>query len=481
MSARSRVPTAASAAAGAALADASPSVFWLDDPDRPEPLPPLSGRQHADLVVVGGGYTGLWTALRSVERYPDASVMVLEAGRCGNEASGRNGGFAAASLTHGFGNGLARWPDELDTLDRLGAQNLADLAADVDRYGIDCHLEATGALDVALAPWQVEELAEYADELTARGHQVQLLSGEQTRKRVDSPTYLGGLYDAAGTVMVEPARLAWGLRRACLERGVVIHEGTRVTAVADERGRPVVHTVSRDGVAAAVRADRVALATNAFRPLLRRLRLMTVPVYDHVLVTEPLSEAQLASIGWSGREGIGDVANQFHYYRLTRDNRILWGGYDAVYHYGSRIDRSLEQSASTHATLAEHFLETFPQLQGIRFTHRWGGVIDTCTRFSAFFGTARHGRVGYALGYTGLGVAATRFGADVMLDLLHGETTERTELEMVRSTPLPFPPEPARALGINLTRWSLARADRNQGRRNSWLRTLDRFGLGFDS
>ncbi len=178
---------------------------------------------------------------------------------------------------------------------------------------------------------------------------------------------------------------------------------------------------------------------------------------------------------------MGDCANQFHYYRLTRDNRILWGGYDAVYYYGSRIGRALEQSERTHQQLAEHFFATFPQLEGLRFSHRWGGVIDTCTRFAAFFGTAHGGRSAYALGYTGLGVAATRFGADVMLDLLDGNPTERTELEMVRRRPLPFPPEPVRYAGIQATRWSMDRADRNAGRRNLWLRTLDRMGLGFDS
>ncbi|CUR59743.1 putative gamma-glutamylputrescine oxidoreductase (fragment) [metagenome] len=230
-----------------------------------------------------------------------------------------------------------------------------------------------------------------------------------------------------------------------------------------------------------MRAQRVALATNAFPPLLRRLKLMTVPVYDYVLMTEPLSPAQLASIGWEGRQGVGDSANQFHYYRLTRDNRILWGGYDAVYYFGSQISRAREQDDSTHRLLAGQFFETFPQLEGLRFSHRWGGVIDTCTRFAAFYGTAHRGRVAYATGYTGLGVGATRFGADVMLDLLHREDTERTRARMVREKPLPFPPEPFRCAGISLTRHALDQADRNEGRRNLWLRSLDKVGLGFDS
>ncbi len=460
----------------ASLRGAAPRVFWLDDPARPAALPRLEGHHEADLVVVGGGYGGLWTALRAVERDPGRSVVVLEAGRCGDEASGRNGGFASASLTHGFGNGVERWPDELATLDALGADNLAAIGDTVRRHDIDCGWEETGELTVATAAHQLDELAEVAHGMRAAGHEVELLGTAAVRARVDSPTYVGGLLDRTGTALVEPARLAWGLRQACLDLGVVIHEGSLVESLDDDGSTLRVRTAL-----GSVRARRVALATNAFRPLLRRLRLMTVPVYDHVLMTEPLSPEQQVAIGWSGREGVGDSAHQFHYYRQTRDGRILWGGYDATYHYGSRIDRSLEQSDRTHALLARHFFETFPQLEGLRFTHRWGGVIDTCTRFTAFYGTAYAGRAAYALGYTGLGVAATRFGADVVLDLLAGQETERTALAMVRSRPLPFPPEPARALGINLTRWSLAHADRHEGHRNLWLRTLDRAGLGFDS
>lgn len=451
-------------------------MLWLGDPARPDPPPPLHGATDADLVVVGGGYTGLWTALRAKERDPELDVVLLEAGRCGDQASGRNGGFAAASLTHGFGNGMERWPEELATLDRLGAENLAGIGEAVRRYGIDCHWEQTGELTVATAPHQVAELAEQARAMRAAGHDVELLDGPAVQAMVGSPSYLAALHDPTGTAMVEPARLAWGLREACRSLGVRVHEQSPVTELA-RAGRGVEARTD----AGSVRARHAVLATNAFPPLLARLRLMVVPVYDYVLATEPLSAGQLASVGWAGRQGVGDAANLFHYYRLTRDNRILWGGYDAVYHFGSRIRAGLEQRDATHDLLAGHFFETFPQLAGLRFTHRWGGVIDTSTRFAAFYGTAYDGRVAYALGYTGLGVAATRFAADVVLDLLGRETTERTALRMVRERPLPFPPEPLRFAGVQLTRWSLARADVRAGRRNLWLRALDRAGLGFDS
>jgi glycine/D-amino acid oxidase-like deaminating enzyme len=228
-------------------------------------------------------------------------------------------------------------------------------------------------------------------------------------------------------------------------------------------------------------ARRVAMGTGAFPAPLRRLRAYLVPVYDYVLMTEPLNAQQLASIGWRNRQGVGDTANQFHYYRLTADNRILWGGYDAVYYNGGKITTARNQRPATSRKLAAHFFETFPQLDGVRFSHTWGGVIDTCARFCAFFGTAYGGRLAYAAGYTGLGVGATRFGGEVILDLLAGEPTERTTLEMVRTKPVPFPPEPLRSAVIQLTRWSIARADERDGQRNLWLRTLDRVGLGFDS
>jgi len=207
-----------------------------------------------------------------------------------------------------------------------------------------------------------------------------------------------------------------------------------------------------------------------------------VPVYDYVLVTEPLSEEQRRAIGWERRQGVSDSGNRFHYYRLTPDgSRILWGGYEAIYHFRNGMRPELEDHAPTFELLASNFAATFPQLEGIRFTHRWAGAIDTCSRFCVMFGTALGGRVAYAVGYTGLGVVASRFGARAALDLLYNRDTELTRLEMVRGRPIPFPPEPLRYGAIQLTRRALARADERGGRRGPWLRALDRIGAGFDS
>jgi glycine/D-amino acid oxidase-like deaminating enzyme len=459
-----------------ALAAARPEPYWLDQSDAPSRLPALAGSHRADLAVIGGGYTGLWAALQAKEADPDRDVVLLEADRIANAGSGRNGGFCSASITHGVANGLDRFPAELPQLDRLGRENLDQIEQAVLRYGIECDFRRTGELAVATGEWQLPGLREAASTLTKLGHEAVLMDAATVRAELNSPTYAGGMWDTAGCATVDPARLAWGLLRACQEAGVRVYEGSPVRGIDAEPGGLQLRTAR-----GSVTASRVAMGTGAFSPLLRRLRYYVVPVYDYVLMTEPLSAAQLASIGWQHRQGVGDSANQFHYYRLTRDNRILWGGYDAVYYYGSKIAGELDQRPATFATLARHFFDTFPQLEGLTFSHSWGGVIDTCTRFCAFFGSSMAGRLAYAAGYTGLGVGASRFGGRVLLDLLSGERTELTELELVRTKPLPFPPEPVRAAGINLTRWSLDRADRNEGRRNLWLRSLDRLGLGFDS
>ena len=459
-----------------ALRDAAPAVFWLGDPDAPRPAARLEGQTSCDLTVVGAGFTGLWSALLAKERNPALDVVVLEGRRVAAAASGRNGGFCDASLTHGFANGLSRFPAELDTLERLGVENLDAIESTLQAHGIDCNFERTGMLDAATASWQQAELVGVAATMRAHGYRVDVLDADAMRAQVASPTYEGGLWIHDRTAIVNPAKLAWGLRRACLDAGVRIHENTAVLRLTPEAER--IRLTTAHG---SVDARRVALATNADRPLLARLRPFILPVYDYVLVTEPLTSTQLASIGWANRQGIGDSGNQFHYYRLTADSRILWGGYDAIYHFGNRVDAALEQRAETLDKLAEHFFATFPQLSGVRFTHRWGGAIDTCSRFCAFWGTAHGGRVAYALGYTGLGVGASRFGAQVMLDLLEGRRTERTALRMVRTRPIPFPPEPLRYGVVQLTRWSLDRADRNHGQRNLWLKALDSAGLGFDS
>ena len=460
----------------AALSEAEPSVLWLDTTLRPDPGDPLADDAPVDLLIVGAGFTGLWAALQSKEEDPARSVMIIDSGRVAEQASSRNGGFCSSSLTHGLENGAERFGREQSRIEAVAAENFDELESTIERYGIDCDWHRVGGLSVATAPWLVDGLHESVELANEFGLEAEFLDRDAVRAELDSPTYHAGVWQHRGEALVDPARLAWGLADAVRSLGVTIHESTPMIDLDRVGGEMRVRTAT-----GTIRCNAVILATNGFRSPVKAINRMVAPVYDYVLATEPLSAAQLDSIGWGNRQGLSDTTNQFHYYRITEDDRILWGGYDAVYHYGSRIDPSLDQCDETHGKLAEHFFETFPQLEGLRFSHRWGGVIDTCTRFSVGFGSAFGGSVVYAAGYTGLGVGATRFGARVCLDLLFHPTSPLLELDLVRSKPLPFPPEPARFLGIELTRRALAKADANRGRRGPWLRLLDSVGLGFDS
>ena len=443
--------------------------MWLDIP-RPA-YPALAAPVRCDLLVVGGGYAGLWTALHAAQRNPGARITLIEAERIGWAASGRNGGFVEASITHGAENGKSRWPNEFAELEELGLENLDGMQTDIERLGLDVDWQRSGMLSVATEAHEVRWLREAAGAGEGR-----FLDRDEMRAEVDSPTYVAGLFSADTCAIVHPAKLALELARACQEAGVTIYEQTGATDLSADAGGVLVTTTG--GI---ISAARVVLATNVFPSLVRRNRLYTVPVYDYVLSTDPLTDEQLGRIGWQGRQGIGDSANQFHYYRLSAGNRIVWGGYDAVYHFGRKVDPAYEHRPQTYERLAAHFFLTFPQLEDVGFSHRWAGAIDTNTRFCAHWGTAHRGRVAYVNGFTGLGVGAARFAADVCLDLLDGAPTRRTRLEMVRDKPLPFPPEPLASIGIQATRWSLDQADHSAGKRNILLKTLDRLGLGFDS
>jgi glycine/D-amino acid oxidase-like deaminating enzyme len=449
----------------AALEGSVNRPFWLDDVGVRIRFPQYRAEETTDLAIVGGGFLGLWTAVLAKERHPDRRVILLEAREVGWAASGRNGGFCEASLTHGEENGKSRWPEEYPRLESLGLQNLEEIADTVHRYNMACDFERTGAIVVAVEPYQDEML---------RGDGY--MSAERVCAEVASPTYLSGQWDRETTAMLHPGKLVTELARVATELGVRIFEHSRVNDLKPQRSNVCLQTVG-----GSLTATRVVLATNAFPSLLMRYRLHTIPVYDYVLMTEPLSATQLAAVGWKNRQGLSDLGNQFHYYRLTRDNRILFGGYDAVYNFGGKLNKKYDDRAASFKRLASHFFTTFPQLEGLRFTHRWGGAIDTSTRFCAFYGQAFGNKAVYAAGLTGLGVAATRFAANVLLDKADGLDTERTRLRMVRELPMPFPPEPIAYAAVQATRWALNRADHNHGRRNLLLRTLDALGLGFDS
>ncbi|TFG69103.1 MAG: FAD-dependent oxidoreductase [Thermomicrobiales bacterium] len=456
---------------------AEPLSYWLRDAQQPQ-HPPLRGAAAADVVVIGAGFTGLWTALALTDTDPSLDVAVLEAETVAFGASGRNGGFCEASLTHGLANGIRHFPDELERLETEGIDNLGGLVAFVAEHAIDCDLEETGTLSLADQPHQADEFRAWVDEAAGYGEALEFLDRAAVQAEIHSPIWQAGLYRAPGRdVLLDPAALCRGLARVARERGVRIYEGSRVERL-DRVAAGVVASVAGG---ASIRADQVVVATSAYSGWLGRLRSTFVPVYDYALVSEPLTVDQRTAIGWARRQGLSDSNNQFHYFRLTADDRILWGGYDAIHYYGSRVDPALDQHPATFAKLEAQFHRAFPQLESMRFPYRWGGAIDTTTRFTVTFGQTLGGRVTYALGYTGLGVGASRWAGGVVRDFILRPDEDRLRLRIVASPPIPFPPEPIRSIAVNVVRHELDRADRDHGRRSILLRTLDALGIGFDS
>lgn len=450
-----------------ALSGAATTPFWLEDPSRPEARPAVRSDIDTDLVIVGGGFCGLWTALIAKERDPHRRVVLLEGQRIGWAASGRNGGFCEASLTHGAENGELHFADDLPVIEQLAAENFRAIPETLERYGIDAEWEETGVLRVATEAHQVQDMYQSGQAV---------LTGDELDTLTKSPVYQAGVFVDDGFAFVHPTKLAWGLAAAAEGLGVEIYEHSPASKLATTTDGMSLNTPG-----GTVTAKSVALATNVFPSLLPSLRLFTVPIYDYVLMTEPLSAEQLESIGWTGRHGITDSSREFHYYRKSADNRILFGGYDAVYHWGGKVSRRHDQRPVTFERLADHFFTTFPQLKGVRFTHKWGGAIDMTTQLVAFHGSSRGGRVAYSAGYTGLGVGATRFGAETMLDFLEGKDTARTRLKMSRRLPIPIPPEPFAYPLIQLMRRAVARSDRRRGKDGLLLKLAGLFGVGFDS
>jgi glycine/D-amino acid oxidase-like deaminating enzyme len=458
-----------------------PISFWLREPAPPDSAdPPLqaSERLDVDVAIVGAGFTGLWTAIALTDTDPGLRVAVLEMASVSFGASGRNGGFCEASLTHGLANGITHFPDELERLEREGIDNLGALVAFTRDHDLDCDLEETGVLALADQPYQVDEFRAWVDEAAEHGEQLEFLDRDTARAEVHSPIWQAGLYRPPGRdILVDPAKLCRGIARVARGRGVRIHEATRVTGLARRAGGVVVTTAT----GARVVADHVVVATSAYSGWLPRLGSTFVPVYDYALVSTPLTAVQRDAIGWRRRQGLSDANNQFHYFRLTGDDRILWGGYDAIHYRGSRVDPTLDRRPASFDRLEAQFFRAFPQLDGLKFPYRWGGAIDTTSRFTVTFGRLLGGRVLYALGYTGLGVGASRWAGGVVRDMILRPDEDRLRLRLVTSPPFPFPPEPLRSLAVDTVRHELDRADRNEGRRGLILRTLDAIGIGFDS
>jgi glycine/D-amino acid oxidase-like deaminating enzyme len=430
-------------------------------------------------VVVGGGFTGLWAAYQLIRSDPSLDVVVLDAHELAHGASGRNGGFAMTLLDLSLTRFAAGWGDHAAAdAHRAVARSVRELAETVADEGIDADLEVTGLLRVATNEAHLgrldRELAT-AERLGLAGFR--RLDRAEVQGEVHAPGYLGGLLEDA-CALVQPAKLTVGLAQVVADAGVRVHEGSPVTALEPVPGGVRVRTPR-----ATVVADTAVVATNAWASRAAELRGQALPLYTYVVVTEPLSDARWDAIGWSARYGIEDIRNFVHYYRPTPDGRILWGGTDAVYYYGGPISPRRDRHEGIRQRLEAELLATFPPLRGVRFTHHWGGPIAVTSRLVPRIGTLDGGRIHYAFGYSGHGVAPAHTAGRILRDLVLGRRTDDTALCFVDHAQPRFPPEPLAWLGGELSRRLLLRQDRrmDQGRDAGTadpvlMRLLDRLG-----
>jgi len=455
-----------------ALKDAAVRPLWHDPDIMPEPLAPLTSEETCELLIVGGGFTGLW-----------ADIILIEQTFIGDGASGRNGGFLSSTLAHSQTDAEHRFPDEAERLEELGIQNMREFLETLERYNIDARYEKTGNMSVALDPESVASVARLRalyQEATAEGEDVVWFDEAAVREEVNSPTFLAGMWERGGQDgVIDPARLCWGLRDVLVNQlGVRIFEGTKLLDVAPV-GKETMRATCEDGV---IQSDKVLLATNAYTSTIGKIRRSVLPVWDYQIATEPLTDEQLDRIAWGkkSRQALSDFVNMFHYFRLTKDNRITWGGGGAVrYYFNNGIDKKFMNATARYEQLALEFFRMFPQLDDVKFSNKWGGIIATSTRFCMVPGVAYDGRLAWSVGYTGHGVGATRFGARIGIELLGYEPSDVLKMQFVTRKSLPWAPEPLRWLGVKLTQKALIRADKNGGKRGLWLKFLDMLGLGF--
>ncbi len=461
-----------------ALKDSKYCPLWHDQDIRPETLSALSEQVQCQLLIVGGGFTGLWAALQAKEKNQDLDIILIEKTFIGDGASGRNGGFLNSSLAHGETNTDHHFPGEADKLHQLGQENMRELLASLERYGIDARYEKVGETEVATNQGGAEDLRKAYEQEKADGDDVVWFNQEEMQAQVNSPTYVAGLWRRDGQDgIIDPARVCWGLKAVLLTLGVRIFENTPLDKISPD-GDSKMTAISGQYT---ISSDKVLMATNAYFNPVKKVNRTTIPVWDYQIATEPLTPTQLDAIGWhKTRHALGNHANMFHYYRMTQDNRITWGGGGAVrYYFNKGTDQSCADIPARFEQLSKEFFETFPQLAGVKFSHRWSGIIATSTRFCMVSGQTYNGRVAWTTGYTGLGVGATRFGARIALELLGYQPTDILDMQFVQKKPMPWAPEPFRWFGVRYTQNALVQADRNNGKRGLWLKILDKLNLGF--
>jgi glycine/D-amino acid oxidase-like deaminating enzyme len=435
-------------------------------------MPSLQESIKTDIGIVGAGFTGLWTALFLKELDPSAEVAILEKQIAGYGGSGRNGGILGETIDHSHDLAIAHFGlQEAKRLVSIGQQNVNEMQEFFAKQ-LDCDYEQSGRLFVALTANQVEDLKRYLEIIQKIGiKELEFLNTEQIQNEIHSPLYLAGIHSPRAGIL-NPMKLINGLKQIAKERGVQIYEQTEVQKL--EHGR----IQTEKGT---VEADKIIMATDAYSHFIEPSLLHRfIPLYDYIIVSEPLNQTQMELIGWKKRQGVTDARTFFNYYRLTKDNRALWGTSEAQYYSPNRVDASCDHSESHYKALKESFVRHFPQLRELKFEYAWGGPIASTTRLTPFFGSLHGGRTLYALGYTGHGIGSTRLAGKILAHMTLEKATELLDLAMVRNKPFPYPPEPFRKIAVNAVTKALRNTDQG-GKQNLLLKILNRLGIGFSS
>jgi glycine/D-amino acid oxidase-like deaminating enzyme len=438
--------------------------WWLEEAGEVEPSPPLAGETAADVVVVGGGYLGLWTAWHLRRLEPGLDIAVLEADRCGHGPSGRNGGFVSTlwgdlpTMRERFGDAQAL------AVGRASADSVAAIGAWCRKQEVDAWYTTAPQLEVATTPAQDGAWAPIVESCRAVGlaSETRELSADEIQARCASPLFRGGaLYETAASV--QPARLALGLRGRLLEAGVRIHERSRV------------RSLSSQGVAETtggrIRAGSAVLAVNSATAGWEGFGSALAVASSHIVLTEPVPEV-LEELRWTGGEAIADCRTLLHYLRTTRDGRIAFGWGGGRMGFGGRRSQRLEVDSGVVEHARRALVRFFPQLRDRQVTHAWGGPIDVSPTHLPIFGS--RGRVHHGYGFTGNGVAPSELGGRILARLALDRRDEISRLALVEPERRRFPPEPLRYAGGALIRRALARTDalEDEGRRPDPLTAL---------
>jgi putative aminophosphonate oxidoreductase len=441
-------------------------AFWLQEAlgDAP-PEPPLRGADRADVAIMGGGYVGLWTAIRIKEKDAGCDVVVLEQDVCGGGASGRNGGMVLSwwlklsSLLKICGE------EEALRLGRASEAAIDEIRAFCEANAVDAHFRRGGFLWTARGEAHVgawEGVVGLCERLGVGAFE--RLDPEEVSRRAGSPTHLAGVFEAKGAT-VQPALLARGLRRVALEKGVRIHEGTRVLAF--DRDRPL--AIRTDGGLLA--AKKLVLANGAWAAGLPEMRMSMVVVSSDMIATEPIP-GRLEEIGWTSGEGIADSQMMVDYYRTTRDGRIAFGKGVAGVGFGGRIDGHFDRSARRAAVVAADFRHAYPALSDVRVEHDWSGPIDRTPNSVPIFGhLGGREHIVYGLGWSGNGVGPSVMGGKILASLALGLDDEWSRSPLVDRRRDLFPPEPVRFLAAQVVRRAVVSKERAEmdGKAPHWL------------